>query len=229
MGTDIIQMWKAPDGLGSIEVMEVFGNDLTVVNSARVSFAKESHEMTLGDEKLIKYLAKHHHITPFFHPQVRLRIKMPIFVAREWFRHQIGLSRNEVSRRYVDSVPEVWCPSPGELRERDPNAKQGSKVSQIGSAEETSTEIREHCNKTIELYSNLLEKGVAPEVARCVLPQGMYTEFIETGSLAAYARIVSLRTDPSAQREIQLYARGLMSLLTPHFPVSWAALTATSE
>jgi thymidylate synthase (FAD) len=150
---------------------------------------------------------------------------MPIFVAREWFRHQIGLSRNEVSRRYVDSSPEVWCPSPGELRERDPNCKQGSKVSQIGGAEEASLEIREHCNKTIELYSNLLEKGVAPEVARCVLPQGMYTEFIETGSLAAYARIARLRTDPSAQREIQLYARGVMSLLTPHFPVSWAALT----
>jgi thymidylate synthase (FAD) len=102
-------------------------------------------------------------------------------------------------------------------------------VGQIGGAEEASLEIREHCNKTIELYSNLLEKGVAPEVARCVLPQGMYTEFIETGSLAAYARIARLRTDPSAQREIQLYARGVMSLLTPHFPVSWAALTATSE
>jgi thymidylate synthase (FAD) len=218
-------MWKASDGLGSIEVMEVFGNDLTVVNSARVSFAKESHELTLGDEKLIKYLAVHNHISPFFHPQIRLRIKMPIFVAREWFRHQIGLSRNEVSRRYVDSSPEVWCPAPGELRERDPNCKQGSKVSQIGGAEEASLEIREHCNKTIELYSNLLEKGVAPEVARCVLPQGMYTEFIETGSLAAYARIARLRTDPSAQREIQLYARGVMSLLTPHFPISWAALT----
>lgn len=225
MAAAIIQMWKASDGVGSIEVMEVFGNDLTVVNSARVSFAKESHELTLGDEKLIKYLAAHNHISPFFHPQIRLRIKMPIFVAREWFRHQIGLSRNEVSRRYVDSVPEVWCPSPGDLRERDPNAKQGSKVGQIGGAEEASLEIREHCNKTIELYSNLLEKGVAPEVARCVLPQGMYTEFIETGSLAAYARIAKLRTDPSAQREIQLYARGVMSLLTPHFPVSWAALT----
>ena len=219
-------MWKAGDGLGSIEVLDVFGNDLTVVNSARVSFAKESHEMTLGDEKLIKYLADHNHTSPFFHPQVRLRIKMPIFVAREWFRHQIGLSRNEVSRRYVDSVPEVWCPSPSEIRERDPKLKQGSRETPVHSAEDISAEIKRHCDKSVEMYSSLLSRDVAPEVARCVLPQGMYTEFIETGSLAAYARIANLRTDPGAQREIQMYARGLISLLNPHFPISWRALTA---
>jgi thymidylate synthase (FAD) len=218
-------MWKAPDGLGSIEVLEVFGNDLTVVNSARVSFAKESHELTLGDEKLIKYLAVHNHISPFFHPQIRLRIKMPIFVAREWFRHQIGLARNEVSRRYVDSEPDVWCPSPSEIRERDPKLKQGSRETPIDESDAVSSEIKEHCEKSVELYTSLLKRDVAPEVARCVLPQGMYTEFIETGSLAAYARIARLRTDPGAQREIQLYARGLISILQPYFPISWTALT----
>ena len=87
-------MWKASDSIGSVEVLEVFGNDLTVVNAARVSFAKEAVEFGDKDAGLIRYLAKHHHISPFFHPQVRLRIKMPIFVAREWFRHTIGLSRN---------------------------------------------------------------------------------------------------------------------------------------
>ena len=107
-----------------MELLDVFGDDLTVVNAARVSFAKESRELTLNDEKLIHYLAKHNHNSPFFHPQIRFRLKMPIFVAREWYRHQIGFARNEVSRRYVDSEPECYVPK---LRERDPKLKQGSK------------------------------------------------------------------------------------------------------
>jgi thymidylate synthase (FAD) len=98
------------DGVGFVERLEVFGSDLTVVNSARVSFGKEVTEMTDRDEKLISYLAKHDHNSPFFHPQIRFRIKMPIFVAREWYRHTIGFARNEVSRRYVDTPPECWVP-----------------------------------------------------------------------------------------------------------------------
>ena len=94
------------DTTGFVELLETFGSDLTVVNAARVSFAKESAAMTGADEKLIKYLAKHNHISPFFHPQLRFRLKMPIFVAREWFRHTVGFSRNEVSRRYIDTTPE---------------------------------------------------------------------------------------------------------------------------
>lgn len=219
------RVWKASDGIGSIEVLEVFGNDLTVVNAARVSFAKESTEMSLRDEKLISYLASHDHISPFFHPQVRLRIKMPIFVAREWFRHTIGFSRNEVSRRYVDSEPEVWIPSVDGLRERDPKLKQGSKETTVENAEAIVKEIETLERQTVEFYNSLLSRGVAPEIARSVLPQGMYTEFIETASLAAYARLVGLRTDPGAQREIQMYAVGLQDLLKPHFPVSWNALT----
>jgi thymidylate synthase (FAD) len=96
---------------GFVELIDTFGDDLTVVNAARVSFHKESNAMTVQDEKLIKYLAKHNHITPFFHPQVRLRLKMPIFVAREWYRHQIGFARNEESRRSVDYEPEMYSPS----------------------------------------------------------------------------------------------------------------------
>jgi hypothetical protein len=116
------------------------------------------------------------------------------------------------------------APTPGKVYVACKMCKQGSKVSQIGGAEEASLEIREHCNKTIELYSNLLEKGVAPEVARCVLPQGMYTEFIETGSLYAYARLCKLRLDPHAQKEIQVYAEMVSNILSQHFPVSWKAL-----
>lgn len=222
-------VWTAADGVGRIEVLEVFGSDLTVVNAARVSFAKESHEMTLRDEKLIQFLAAHKHESPFFHPQVRLRIKMPIFVAREWFRHQIGLSRNEVSRRYVDSDPELWYPAAEGLRARDPKLKQGSKEEPIAGAEAVVDEIHAHGAATLDLYKSLLARGVAPEIARGVLPQSMYTEFIETGSLAAYARIWKLRTDPGAQREIQAYAHALESLLLSSFPVSWKALTQTHE
>jgi len=217
--------WRLEDGIGGIEVLEVFGNDLTVVNAARVSFAKECTELDEKDSKLIGYLAKHNHISPFFHPQIRLRIKMPIFLAREWFRHTIGLSRNEVSRRYVDSRPEVWCPSPSGLRERDPKLKQGSKKTAVAESEYMADELKSYFDITVEFYESLLTRGVAPEIARSVLPQSMYTEFIETGSLAAYARIWALRTDPGAQLEIREYAQALEKLLLPYFPVSWAALT----
>jgi len=220
-------MWSAEDGIGSVEVIEVFGNDLTVVNAARVSFAKESSEFTERDSGLIRYLAKHKHTSPFFHPQVRLRIKMPLFIAREWFRHTIGFARNEVSRRYVDSEPELWFPSVDGLRERDPKLKQGSKETAVSGAEEIQKEIKDAGLQTISLYNSLLARGVAPEIARACLPQGMYTEFIETGSLAAYARLWELRTDPGAQREIAAYARAIETLLLPYFPVSWAALTTT--
>ncbi len=220
--------WTAEDEIGSIELLEVFGSDLTVVNAARVSFNKQVDTMSTQDEKLINYLAKHDHISPFFHPQVRFRIKMPIFVAREWYRHQIGLARNEVSRRYVDSLPELWFPSEAGLRARDPKLKQGSKEEPIADAEPVLDAIRKHGKETVSLYNELLEKGVAPEIARSVLPQSMYTEFIETGSLAAYARIYGLRTDPGAQREIQAYARAIGELLEGAFPVSWKALSNTA-
>lgn len=212
------------DGISSVELLETFGSDLTVVNAARVSFGKQVDEMRPADEKLVAYLAKHHHITPFFHPQARFRIKMPIFVAREWFRHTVGLARNEISRRYVDTPPELWIPAAEGLRARDPKLKQGSKEEAVGDSERVAASIAEHGKQTVELYHSLLADGVAPEIARSVLPQSMYTEFIETGSLAAYARIWELRTDPTAQREIQAYARAVGDALKTQFPVSWAAL-----
>ena len=217
----------AADGLGSIEVLEVFGNDLTVVNAARVSFAKESAEFSDRDAGLIKYLATHKHTSPFFHPQIRCRLKMPIFLAREWYRHAVGFSRNEVSRRYVDTTPECWTPSAESIRERDPKAKQGSKETPVPDAVAVATEMAAKNTEVVAYYESLLSRGVAPEVARSVLPQGMYTEFIETASLAAYARLVGLRKDSTAQKEIQLYAGALETLLLPSFPVSWAALTST--
>jgi thymidylate synthase (FAD) len=206
-----------------VELLESFGNDLTVVNAARVSFAKESTEFSAQDEKLINYLAKHHHNSPFFHPQVRFRLKMPIFVAREWFRHTVGFARNEVSRRYVETVPE--CYNPTDIRERDQNVKQGSKLTNIEQNDEVSRIIQNVQDELIQKYTKLLELKVAPELARGILPQSMYTEFIETGSLSAYARLCNLRLDPHAQLEIQQYAKAVSDLIQPKFPVSWASLT----
>jgi thymidylate synthase (FAD) len=211
--------------MGSVELLNVMGDDLMVVNAARVSFAKESHEFSLADEKLINYLAKHNHNSPFFHPQIQFRIRMPIFVAREWYRHQIGFSRNEVSRRYVNSMPECWIPSREDVREKDPKVKQGSKETTVENPQVCIDMISSSVNKAISTYTALLEKGVAPEIARCVLPQSMFTEFIETGSLAAYARLYNLRTSPDAQREIQWYANQIGDILKEKFPVSWSALT----
>jgi thymidylate synthase (FAD) len=222
-------MWKARDNIGSVELLHCMGDDLMVVNAARVSFNKESKSLTAGDTKLIQYLAKHEHMSPFFHPQIQFRMKMPIFVAREWYRHQIGFSRNEVSRRYVDSTPEYWTPSPDEIRERDPKLKQGSKETPVENSEELYGKIEECSRNCVHVYENLLKNGVAPEIARAVLPQSMYTEFIETGSLAAYARLYKLRTSPDAQREIQAYAKAIGELLSTKFPFSWAALTSSSE
>ena len=213
------------DGIGFVELLEVFGDDLTVVNAARVSFHKESHEITEGDKKLIKYLANHNHITPFFHPQARFRIKMPVFVARQWFKHTVGFSRNEVSRRYVDFTPECWCPNPDEIRERDPKAKQGSKDTPVQNSDEVYTIMKNHCDNSIKTYEELLSKGVAPEIARTMLPQSMYSEFIETSSLSGYARLCNLRLDPSAQKEIRDYAEAINKIMIELFPVSWEALS----
>ena len=214
------------DGIGFVECIEHFGDDLTVVNAARVSFDKVSYELTEGDKKLIHYLAKHDHQSPFFHPQIRLRIKMPIFVCREYFRHTIGLSRNEISRRYVDFKPECWIPKPEEIRERDPKAKQGSKITAVEDKEGAWQLMNQSVYFSMEAYDELLKKGVAPEIARSVLPQGMYSMFIETGSLAAFARICNLRLDMTAQKEIRDYATAIDTIMRDLFPVSWEALSS---
>ena len=215
------------DGIGFVEILETFGDDLTVVNAARVSFDKVSNELTEGDKKLINYLAKHEHTSPFFHPQARFRIKLPIFVAREWYRHTIGFSRNEVSRRYVDTPPECWVPQPLEIRERNPKLKQGSKDTPVADSDEVHAILSTQTQAALQTYHDLLAKGVAPELARTVLPQSMYTEFVETASLAGYARLCHLRLGPDAQKEIRDYATAINQLLEERFPVSWKALQQT--
>ena len=211
----------------SVELLETFGSDLTVVNAARVSLGKHVDEFTEKDAKLIKYLAQHEHTSPFFHPQARFRLKMPIWMAREWFRHTVGFARNEVSRRYVDDVPTFFLPD--ELRSRAPNKKQGSKDDVHEQNDLFRKFMMEECTGAVTTYTLLLGQGVCPEQARMILPQSMMTEFIETGSLAAYARLVKLRTSPDAQKEIREVAEEIGNVLRGVFPASWAALVTPSE
>lgn len=209
---------------------EYMGSDMTVVNAARVSYAKQrppSDPISEGDAGLIKYLAREKHESPFFHPQIRFRIKMPLYVAREWFRSTVGFARNEVSRRYVQDT--VQCFVPTELRKSDPSKKQGSMDESIDNNEQFRKLMIESSIQSIMTYRRLLEAGVAREQARTVLPQSMMTEFVETGSLFAYARIVCLRISPRAQYEIQCYAREIDLKMRELFPVSWAALMASSD
>lgn len=208
----------------SVELLETFGSDLTVVNAARVSLGKHVDEFTERDAKLIKYLADHDHVSPFFHPQARFRLKMPIWMAREWFRHTIGFARNEVSRRYVDAPPTFHVPNT--FRTRAANKKQGSNDDVHPADVELRTMMEYECSKAAETYRMMLSQGVCPEQARMILPQNMMTEFIETGSLAAYARLVKLRTSPDAQHEIADIAGRVSRALAEAFPHSWPVLIA---
>ena len=210
-----------------VELLEIFGSDLTVVNAARVSLGKEVHEFTEKDAKLVKYLADHEHTSPFFHPQARFRLKMPIWMAREWFRHTVGFSRNEVSRRYVDSPPTFYLPT--ELRTRAPSKKQGSNDDVHENNETLRGMMEMSMVSACNVYHTLLDNGVCPEQARMVLPQSMMTEFIETGSVAAYARLCKLRMGPDAQKEIRDVARLVSDCMARAFPVSWSTLMSESS
>ena len=243
---------------GHVHLVDKMGSDLTVCNAARVSFNKEAEwavyeevesrlkksnssfraedvrKLADRDVKLIRYLAKHNHWTPFAHPQITLRIKAPISIRTQFFKHKQGFVENEISRRYVDEVPEFYYPK---FRHRPSgNAKQGS----VGWLEcrdgggETSGGFATHplykgyensIKSAMRTYEDLIAANVAPEQARFVLPQGMYTEWYWTGSLAAYPRFYKQRIDEPAQWEIQQYAEAVGKIIRPIFPVSWDELT----
>lgn len=207
------------------------GSDLTVVNSARVSFNKQSQLDDAGlllnrDVKLITYLAKHAHTTPFTHPQITIRETVPIFVARQRFKHVVGFTYNEVSRRYVSDAPEFFYPESWRSRPEG-SIKQGSADIHPGSKAWSALYIRKMDEMT-DLYKLMLSDGIAPEQARMVLPQSMYTSYYVTGSLAAWARAYKQRIDAHAQVEIQELAKQWDAILAPLFPVSWATLTENS-
>jgi len=212
-----------------VTLVDHMGSDLSVVNAARVSFAKESdfdydyghdgrvnERLKESDAKLINYLAKHNHWTPFAHAFASFRIKAPIFVARQLVKHQVGLAWNEVSRRYVDEEPEFWWPK--EWRGKPINAKQGSDGV-------VDWFIDPHCViEALKTYQSALVHGVAPEQARMVLPQNTMTEWIWSGSLAAFSRVCKLRLDPHAQLETQMVAQQIDKIMADLYPYSWKAL-----
>lgn len=211
----------------SVDYIDHMGSDDSVVNAARVSFHKTAENYTKEqNEKLIYYLARHGHWTPLAHAFVSLRIKAPIFVARQAVKHQVGLVWNEVSRRYVDDEPEFWFPK--EWRGKPENAKQGSSGTVELSGDNTYFDGYYHPESVAEFclssYDLMISYGVAPEQARMVLPLNTMTEWIWSGSLAAFARVCKLRLDPHAQLEIQELASGIQRVVEPLFPVSWTAL-----
>lgn len=217
----------------SVKTLNVMGDDLDVVNAARVSFDKRSRyayetdpktgdlvlHLSTTDRNLIFYLARHKHWTPFAHCFVSFRIKAPIFVARQLVKHQVGLAWNEVSRRYVDSDPEFYVPK--HWRARAENVKQGSSDEPVTLDFDPSGISTKTAFIT---YKKLLEQGVCPEQARMVLPLNTMTEWVWSGSLAAFARVCKLRLDPHAQSETREIAQLINDKMKLLFPVSWEAL-----
>ena len=204
------------------KLVDHMGSDLTIVNAARVSFAKESEQLDDKDVRLIHYLAKHGHWSPFAHAFMQFRIKAPLFVARQLVKHQVGLSWNEVSRRYVDDPPEFY--NPKVWRGKPKNSKQGSD----GEVEDQNSAklILEQTNLlAYKNYNTMIAAGVAPEQARMILPQTMMTEWYWSGSLQAFARVCKQRLDDHTQEETQVIAGLIQERAAALFPVSWEALT----
>jgi len=211
---------------GSVHLMSHTENgDLLVVNAARCSFDKQ-HEIydKTKDTNLVNYLAREGHLLPFRHPVATLRISCPIFVLRQLGKHQVGFSWSEVSRRYITGEPEFWVPD--DIRTRPENIKQGSQVKEWEEDEEDFLEdifIRQH-HSALYRYKTLLRKGVAPEQARAILPQSMYTTCVTTGTLLGWHHLYKLRTEEHTQQETQEYAKAIGKIMGTIFPASWSAL-----
>ena len=240
-------------GEGKVDLIDYMGSDLTVVNSARVSFNKEAewdtdHEaierfkesgshytpdmvqkLSDKDVKLIRYLAKHKHWTPFSHPQITLRVKAPVSIRTQLFKHKVGLTENEVSRRYVKDDPTFYIPH--WRTQPIGGAKQGSEdfLADKEKSEFYDEQMQNLCRYSFDLYRELIDNGIAPEQARFALPQAMFTEWYWTGSLAAFARVCSLRLDEHAQWEVRQYAKAIGEIVQPLFPVSWKYLCPREE
>lgn len=238
-----------------VELIDHHGSDLLVVNAARASFGKESEWdstfvevdgefvkavnegfLSAKDTKLINFLARQKHLLPFRHPQITFRLKIPIFVARQLGKHQVGMSWSEESRRYIDSEPEFYWPDT--WRKRADNVKQGS-------SDEVVTELKpwasyddplsqrpipmenvQHIvhNDTLRVYNSMLESGVAPEQARMILPQNMYTTCVWTGSLLSFVHVIHERTSPTTQKETTIPVLQIKEILQGLYPVSMEAL-----
>lgn len=202
---------------GFVRLVNVMGSDLSVVNSARISFAKEVTDIGDRDEKLIRYLWEHRHTSPFRHATLQFHVKAPLFVLRQWMKHQVGCAWNEVSGRYVEFDAEFYTPS--NWREQHESNKQGSKGS-VDDQSMCNVLYTDAMNSSVNYYLELLDQGVCKEQARMVLPLSLYTECYWTASLQALMHFLELREDSHSQWEIQEYARAIRQLAVEHFPIS---------
>lgn len=203
-----------------VTLVDSMGSDLSVVNAARVSFHKISEKFKEGDIKLINYLAKHKHFSPFNHSFITVRVKAPIFVARQLVKHKF-MPWNEVSRRYVDDEPEFYIPEVWRMRAE--NVKQGSSDEEFPYLW-PKFETQAICKSALLMYKAMLAGKVCPEQARMVLPQNMMTEWMWSGTLGAFADMLKLRLDPHTQYESRIVAEQIRALVEPLFPVSLPAL-----
>jgi len=212
---------------GFVEVIDSLGNDLTVVNSARVSFGKRKKKFDNSDRKLVKYLAKHKHFSPFRHLQVQFHIKAPEFVMRQWYKHVVGIETtsnsstkdhawNEISGRYVEYdefyQPEIY-------RKQSSDNKQASEGQFVDDEHNlANTNWRQAHAMSLTAYKQLIEMGMAKEQARCILPLTLYTEVYWTASFQSVMNFIELRNEKTAQIEIQQYAKVLLALMHASFP-----------
>ena len=213
-----------------IKILAHVGSDNTIANTARLSMTQAItwNMLPIGyteeqRDKLIRYLAKHEHSSPFRHTSITLHMQIPVFLARQLGKHQVGMSWNEGSRRYIDEEPEFYYPD--EWRKRpEGNIKQGSAgvLPDNRLIMDSYDNLVQYCK---EEYNEMIRNGVAPEQARMVLPQSMMIEVIWTGSLMAFAHVYNLRSKEGAQIEAQEFASELKDKIAPLYPVAWEALT----
>lgn len=208
-----------------VEFVSAMGNDDAVCDAARVSFDKKAGGYSVAaNAKLLKYLAKHNHWSPFAHCFVKFRFHAPMFIARQFQKHVIGFAWNEVSRRYVSTDPTFFVPRT--LRKRPENMKQGSvSEGEIEVSGDVYRDVRDRALEAKADYKALLSKGICPEQARMFLPQNTMTEWIWTGSLQAWSRFILLRGDSHAQAECWPYANVVENILNNHFPLSMEAFS----
>jgi thymidylate synthase (FAD) len=221
---------------GYVRLVNVMGSDLTVANAARVSFDKESFKMSDKDERLIRYLAKHGHTSPFRHAMLQFEVYSPLMVARQHYKYLVGSSFqegsndssfawNESSRRYITEEPAFYIPKQGEWRTAPENSKQGSGEPLATDDGQWTAILTAYAEEGLELYEQAMREGICAEQARLFLPAyGMYVRYYWTASLQSVAHFLNQRLAHDAQVEIQAYARAVHQLVEPHFPVSIAEL-----
>jgi thymidylate synthase (FAD) len=214
---------------GFVRLDDAMADDLSVVNAARVSFARRREEVDDADAGLIRFLMRDRHGTPFEHNAFRFHVRCPIFVAREWFRHRIG-SFNEFSMRYAKATDDFYVPAAEDVRSQvgKPGAYSFEQVDPE-LAERTREELQAVYDTAYATYTRLVEDGVARELARSVLPVGAYTEFYWTVNARALMNFVSLRAADTAQREIRLYAEACERFLAERMPITYDAFVANDR